>query len=159
MADESFGSATSGVALSYKLWSTSNVVQTFNRKIDKSLRKMFKLWCSFATNSPSETAYEDLDFRFTVNVPRNTQEETETASKAESMVSRRTQLSLLSYVPDPDAEMEQIEKERQEDEARQAQSLYGGDIQAAVAILEAAGYTTVTRKEVIEDGEEDTAEE
>ena len=74
------------------------------------------------------------------------------------MVSRRTQLSLLSYVPDPDAEIEQIEKERQEDEARQAQSLYGGDIQAAVAILEAAGYT-VSRKEVIEDGEEDTAEE
>ena len=158
ISDESFGSATSGVALAYKLWATSNVVQTFNRKIDKSLRKMFKLWCSFATNTTKPDAYADMDFQFAVNVPRNIQEETDTASKAEGMVSRRTQLTLLSYVPDPDAEIEQIEKERQEDEARQAQSLYGGDVQAAIAILEAAGYI-VTRKEVIEDGEEDTAEE
>ena len=117
---------------------------------------MFKLWCSFATNCSNPNAYEDMDFRFSVNVPRNIQEETETASKAESMVSRRTQLSLLSYVPDPDMELKQIEKERQEEEAKQAQSLYGGDIQAAIAILEAAGYTV---KEVNEDGEEDTAEE
>lgn len=158
ISDDSFGSAVSGVALSYKLWSTSNVVQTFNRKIDKSLRKMFKLWCSFATNCSNPNAYEDMDFLFSFNVPRNIQEETETATKAEGLVSKRTQLNLLSYVPDPDAEIEQIEKERQEDEERQAQSMYGGDMQAAIALLEAAGYS-VTRKEVIEDGEEDTAEE
>ena len=158
ISDDSFGSAVSGVALAYKLWSTSNVVQTFNRKIEKSLRKMFKLWCSFGTNCSRADAYEDMDFQFSVNIPRNLQEETDTAVKADGLISKRTQLSLLSYVPDPDAEMEQIEKERQEDEARHAQSLYGGDVQAAVAILEAAGYT-VSRKEVIEDGEEDTAEE
>lgn len=158
ISDDSFGSAVSGVALAYKLWATSNVVQTFNRKIDKSLRKMFKLWCSFGTNCSRENAYEDMDFQFAVNVPRNIQEETDTASKAEGLVSRKTQLGLLSYVEDPDAELEQIEKERQEEEERQAQALYGGDVQAAIAILEAAGYT-VSRKEVIEDGEEDTAEE
>lgn len=111
ISDDSFGNATAGVALAYKLWSTSNVVQTFNRKIEKSLRKIFKLWCRFATNTTYENAWQDLNFTFTVNMPRNVQEETQTAQQAAGLVSRRTQLSLLSYVPDPDAELEQIEKE------------------------------------------------
>ena len=116
ISDESFGSATSGAALSYKLWATSNVVQRFNRKIEKSMRKIYKLWCSFATNTTNADAWKDMDFTFTSNIPRNTAEETATAKQAEGLVSKRTQLTLLSYVPDPDAELEQIEKERAEAE-------------------------------------------
>lgn len=115
ISDESFGNATSGAALAYKLWSTSNVVSTFNRKIEKSLQKMFKLWCSFATNTTNENAWNEMKFTFTTNMPRNRAEETATAQQASGLVSRRTQLGLLSYVDDPDAEMEQIRKE-QEDE-------------------------------------------
>lgn len=114
ISDESFGNATSGAALAYKLWSTSNVVSTFNRKIEKSLQKIFKLWCSFATNTTNENAWAEMTFTFTTNMPRNRAEETQTARDAAGMVSRRTQISLLSYVDDPDAEMEQIRKEQEE---------------------------------------------
>ena len=72
-------------------------------------------------------------------MPRNIQEETQTASQAEGLVSRKTQLSLLSYVPDPDAEMEQIVREQEEMEARNEERMnriYGGD--AAVTQTEGA---------------------
>lgn len=114
ISDEDFGSATSGVALSYKLWSTSNVVQKFNAKITKSLKKIFKLWGLWGTNTADPAAYKDLVFTFSKNLPRNLKEETETARLAEGIVSKRRQLSLLSYVEDPDEEIEQIEKEEKD---------------------------------------------
>lgn len=114
ISDESFGNVTSGAALAYKLWSTSNVVSAFNRKITKSLQKIFKLWCSFSTNVTNPNAWEDMTFTFTTNMPRNRAEETTTAQQASGMVSRRTQLSLLSYVDDPDAELDQMRRESEE---------------------------------------------
>ena len=41
--------------------------------------------------------------------------ETTIAKDAEGLVSKRTQLSLLSYVDDPDAELERIKEEESKD--------------------------------------------
>lgn len=112
ISDDTFGASTSGTALSYKLWSTSNVCQKFNSKVEKSLKKILKLWASFATNTSDPTVYQTVEIIFTPNMPRNLLEETNTARQAEGLVSRRKQLSLLSYVDDPDKEMQQIEKEQ-----------------------------------------------
>ena len=140
ISDDTFGSSTSGAALSYKLWSTSNITGTFDTLIKKSLRKRYKLWCSLPTNCPRDDIWKDLTITTTRNVPRNIQEETQTASQAEGLVSRKTQLSLLSYVPDPDAEMEQIVREQEEMEARNEERmnrLYGGDD----AVIQTEGAT------------------
>lgn len=144
ISDESFGSATSGAALSYKLWSTSNVVRTFNTKIEKSLRKRFKLWCSLGTNCPNPDAWRDLTFTFSANVPKNIQEETATAVQASGLVSQKTQLGLLSYVSDVDAEMEQMVKEQEEQDKRNEERMnrmYGGDTEVAAMQLNKASVT------------------
>ena len=144
ISDESFGSATSGAALSYKLWSTSNVVRTFNTKIEKSLRKRFKLWCSLSTNCPNPEAWRDLTFTFSANIPKNIQEETATAVQASGLVSQKTQLGLLSYVPDVDAEMEQMVKEQEEQDKRNEERMnrmYGGDTEVAAMQLNKASVT------------------
>ena len=86
-------------------------IQTFNRKIEKSLRKTFKLWASFATNTTRPDMWREIDISFTPNLPRNIAEETSTAQAAAGLVSRRTRLGLLSYVPDPDAELDLLKKE------------------------------------------------
>ena len=114
ISDDTFGSSTSGTALSYKLWSTSNVVQKCNTRAEKSIKKIFKLWASFATNTSRPDMYDEIKVQFIPNIPRNEKEETDTARSAEGIVSKRTQLSLLSYVSDPDAEIERMEKEREE---------------------------------------------
>lgn len=114
ISDESFGSAASGVALAYKLQAMSNLALTFDRKIEKSLRKRYKLFCSLSTNVPNRDAWRDVDVRTTRNLPKNVAEEAQTAAQLEGIVSKETQLSVLSIVPDVKKELERMEQEEQE---------------------------------------------
>lgn len=111
ISDESFGSAASGVALAYKLQAMSNLALTFDRKIEKSLRKRYKLFCSLSTNVPNRDVWRDVDIRTTRNLPKNVAEEAQTAAQLEGVVSKETQLSVLSIVPDVKKELERMEQE------------------------------------------------
>lgn len=111
ISDESFGSAASGVALAYKLQAMSNLALTFDRKIEKALRKRYKLFCSLPTNVPNRDAWRDVDIRTTRNLPKNVAEEAQTAAQLEGIVSKETQLSVLSIVPDVKKELERMEQE------------------------------------------------
>lgn len=111
ISDESFGSAASGVALAYKLQAMSNLALTFDRKIEKSLRKRYKLFCSLSTNVPNRDAWRDVDIRTTRNLPKNVAEEAQTAAQLEGIVSKETQLSVLSIVPNVKKELERMEQE------------------------------------------------
>lgn len=109
ISDETFGNATSGIALAYKLQAMSNLARSFDRKIEKSLRKRYKIFCSLSTNVPDRDAWRDMEFRFSRNIPRNIKEEAEIAAGLEGVVSRETQLSVLSIVPDVQQEIEKLE--------------------------------------------------
>ena len=99
ISDESFGSAASGVALAYKLQAMSNLALTFD-----------KLFCSLSTNVPDRDAWRDVDIRTTRNLPKNVAEEAQTAAQLEGIVSKETQLSVLSIVPDVKKELERMEQ-------------------------------------------------
>lgn len=114
ISDEQFGNASSGVALAYKLQAMSNLAVTFDRKIEKSLRKRFKIWSSLSTNVADREVWRDIDINFTRNLPKNLQEEAQTASQLEGIVSKETQLSVLSIVPDVKNEIEKMEEEEEE---------------------------------------------
>jgi SPP1 family phage portal protein len=114
ISDESFGNATSGVSLAYKLQAMSNLALTFDRKIEKSLRKRYKIFCSLATNVHDPLAYQDIEIKTSRNIPVNTQNEAEIASTLQGVVSKETQLSVLSIVPDVKREIEKMEEEEEE---------------------------------------------
>lgn len=116
ISDESFGSATSGVSLSYKLLAMSNLAKSFDSKISKSIRKRYKLFCQLPTNTPDRDAWKDLTIQFTRNVPNNIAEEIQAAVQAEMVVSKETALGLLSFVDDPKEEMERMKKEQEEEQ-------------------------------------------
>ncbi|MFR7639925.1 MAG: phage portal protein, partial [Allobaculum sp.] len=111
ISDESFGNATSGTALAYKLQAMSNLAAGFDRKIEKSLRKRYKIWSTLKTNVSDENAWKELQVTTSRNLPKNRLEEAQTAAQLSGIVSHETQLSLLSIIPDPKAELEKIEKE------------------------------------------------
>lgn len=111
ISDESFGNASSGTALAYKLQAMSNMALTFDRKIEKSLRKGFKLFCTLSTNTPNKDAWKEIEVSFTRNLPKNRLEEAQTAQAVEGIVSHETQLGLLSFVQDPKAELEKVDGE------------------------------------------------
>ena len=113
ISNENFGNST-GEALAHKLLPTSNVVKFFNRKIEKSLKKRYKLFCCIPANIANKDAWEDIEFKFSENLPKNIKNEAETAAALEGVTSKETQLSVLSIVTDVSEEMKKIEKEEAE---------------------------------------------
>lgn len=114
ISDDAFGNATSGTALAYKIQAMSNMALTFDRKIEKSLRKGFKLFCTLSTNTSDKDAWKQIEVTFTRNLPKNRLEEAQTAQAVEGIVSHETQLTLLSFVQDPKEELEKVEEENEE---------------------------------------------
>ena len=114
ISDDSFGGATSGTSLAYKLQAMSNLAESFDSKVEKSIRKRLKLFCTLSTNTPRQDAYEDVEITFTRNVPKNLLEEAQTAAQLSGIVSHETQLRGLSIVADPKAELERIKAEDEE---------------------------------------------
>lgn len=62
----------------------------------------------------SPDAWKDLTFKFTRNLPDNLSEEVTDAKNLEGVVSKETQLSVLSIVDDPKAELERMQSEEDE---------------------------------------------
>lgn len=114
ISDESFGNATSGTALAYKLQAMSNLAESFDGKVEKSIRKRLKLFCTLSTNTTNPYAYEDVEITFTRNVPKNLLEEAQTAAQLSGIVSHETQLKGLSIVDNAKAELEKIKDEDSE---------------------------------------------
>lgn len=111
ISDESFGNA-SGVALAYKLQAMDNLAMTLDRKDIKSLSKRFKLFCALPNNGLDKNAYIDIEYKTSRNVPKNQAEEAQTAKVLEGVVSKETQLKVLSIIDNPADEIEKMEEEQ-----------------------------------------------
>ena len=136
ISDESFGNA-SGTSLAYKLQSMSNLALTFDRKAEKSMRKRYKLFCSLATNVSDRDAWKDIDFTMSRNIPKNLLEEAQTAQALESIVSKETQLQVLSIVKDVTEEIDRMEKEEEKkQETIVEKRMFGGAADEQQDVLE-----------------------
>jgi len=112
ISDKEYGSATSGIALAYKLQAMSNLALGFDRKIEKSLRKRYKIFCSLSTNTKEKDAWKDISITTSRNIPKNQLEEAQVASELSGVVSKETQLKVLSVVDDIRMEIERIKTEQ-----------------------------------------------
>ncbi|MDF2650089.1 MAG: hypothetical protein K0Q73_5894 [Paenibacillus sp.] len=110
--DESFGQA-SGVALEFKMQPMKNMAAMKERKFTSGQNRRFKMVFNLPTNmeASKKEEWRNLDYTFTRNIPRNTADEAETASKLEGVVSKETQLSVLSIVDNVKDEIARIEAE------------------------------------------------
>ena len=100
---------------------------TKERKFTQGLRKLYKIIFSTFTNVlDNPEAWRDLAFKFTRNIPANLSDEVSTAKNAEGIVSHKTQLSMISTVTDPQAELDEIAKEKTE-AIKQAQDAIGSN--------------------------------
>ena len=112
--DESFGNA-SGVALEFKLQPMKNLSINKERKVKSAMRRRFKLLFNLPTNVPAalKDEWQNLEYKFTRNIPRNIQDEAETAAKLEGVVSKETQLGILSIVDNVQDEIGKMDKENE----------------------------------------------
>lgn len=125
---ESFGNA-SGVALEYKLHPMRSLAGNMIQKALKSMRKRYKLFCTLSTNVSNKDAWRELEQNATLNLPKNKLEEAQTAQALDGVVSKETQLKVLSIVDNVQDEIDKMEKEAEEErkkaEERVANMMFG----------------------------------
>jgi SPP1 family phage portal protein len=83
------------------------------RKFKKALRLQYKLVTEYwRTFTGVDIGYNSLDFTFTRNMPKDLLGEAEILEKLMGHISKKTALSLMSFIEDPDKELRAIEEER-----------------------------------------------
>ena len=102
---------TSGIALRYKLLPMINLARVKERKFDAAMRRRYRVMFTNPVSPLRPEAAETLRFRFVQNLPANAEDEANTAAKLTGIVSRKTQLSLLSAVDSVQEELDRIEEE------------------------------------------------
>jgi SPP1 family phage portal protein len=114
--DEEFAGNQSGVAMRFKLLALENKCINMERKFTSALRYQFKVLCSAWAKKGlcSLDDYLSVTFTFTRNLPADVASEAATSAQLQGRVSERTRLSQLSFVPDVDKELEEMQKEKDE---------------------------------------------
>lgn len=121
LLDESFGGNKSGEALKMKLFGLEQRRASKERLFKKSLRDRYRLINNLLTTA-SEASFDvnDITITFTENLPKAIDQELDWFGKLGGELSQETLLSLLSFVDNPQEEMELIEEE-----GKLNQELYG----------------------------------
>lgn len=112
ISDESFGEA-SGIALKYKLQAMSNLAKTKERKFSSGMNRRYKLIFSNPVSGMLKDDWVKLRYTFTYNYPSNILEEAQVAQTLEGVVSKHTQLKVLSLVDSVKDEIGRMEEEDQ----------------------------------------------
>lgn len=115
VSDENFGT-NSGIAMLYKIWSTSNLGKTKQRKFESGMNRRYKLLFSHPLSKVPKDAWIQLHYQFTPNIPRNLLEEAQIAAQMEGITSHETQLKVLSVVDNVQEELDKIEEENKPQE-------------------------------------------
>lgn len=116
ISEEDFGTS-SGIALKYKLQAMNNLAKTKERKLRSGMSQRYKILFSnpiAQTHGIKSDAWLKNTYTFTRNFPSNVLEETQIAANLEGIVSKETQLSVLSVVDNVQGELEKIRKEEEE---------------------------------------------
>ena len=110
ISDENFGTS-SGIALKYKLQAMMNQFKNKERKFTSGMNRRYKLLFGHPSSKVSADAWVQLHYHFTPNIPANLLEEADIAARMEGVVSKETQLKVLSIVDNVQDEIEKIEEE------------------------------------------------
>lgn len=117
ISDDAFGTA-SGIALRMKMVPMSNMAAKKDRKFTAAMRRRFRLLANYP-NQPFRD-WQNVEITMKRNWPEDRESEATLAQAVAGIVSEETQLSLLSFVEDPNAERARIEAEREEKAASMA---------------------------------------
>lgn len=122
--DSGASSSASGYSIELRMQAMRGLASNKERKFTSSMRNLYRLVFNlqkigkksilnkvkntFMNNDPTN----NLEFKFTRNLPKNIADEANTAKTLEGIVSKKTQLGVLSFVTDPASEIQQMIKEQ-----------------------------------------------
>lgn len=115
MTDESFGGNVSGVAMEFKLLGMENITKIKTRYYKKGLRKRLRIFSTFLnTRSGVRIDVSGITPTFTRAMPKNLLEISQIVANLWGKVGKKTLLSQIPFVEDPDEELKAVEKEAEE---------------------------------------------
>lgn len=131
MSDEAFSGNASGVAIKYKLIGLEQIRSSKERGFKKGLQRRIELIAGMLrTKGSASIDFRDIDITFTANIPANIEELANVVKTLYNVVSQKKLLSLLPFITDPVAELDELRKEQEEslpDLDAQEDSLDGED--------------------------------
>ena len=112
MNDEKFAGSQSGEAMKYKLFGLEQVRANKERLFKRSLMNRYRLLNNLlSTASEGSFDVKDLKITFTPNLPKSVKDEVDMFISLGGRLSEETTLSLLSFVENPQEELERIKQE------------------------------------------------
>lgn len=113
MSDSNFAGNATGVAIKYKLIGMEQVRSHKEREFKKSLQRRIELIAGMLKmKSIDAIDFRDVEIVFTPNIPANNQELAQIVRDLQGVVSQKRLLSLLPFVEDPVAELEELKHEQ-----------------------------------------------
>lgn len=117
--------AQSGIAMRYKLVGFENVSSNIVANMTKALQKRIELICSILHLTGSDNTWRDVHIVFTRNLPENITETAQVINQLRGIVSDKTLISLLPFIKDVDAEVEQLQEQKEAN-----MDMYGFNVQS-----------------------------
>lgn len=115
MLDDNFSGNSSGVALSYKFFPLDQVIKVKEKYFKECIKNRLRLYNRFRhLTGQAVIDVSDIKIRFKHILPANTLEEAQKASMLNGIIPDKDVISVLSFIDDPEAAAEEMQKQKEE---------------------------------------------
>ncbi|HAP8374341.1 TPA: phage portal protein [Enterococcus faecium] len=120
LTDENFAGNSSGVAMEFKLLGLEMITKTKEANYKRGLRQRIAIFAHYLGMQQIALEAHSIVPQFSRGLPKNLLELSQIINNLEGKVSLRQLISLLPFVEDPDAELEELEEEKEKNKERVA---------------------------------------
>lgn len=118
LTDENFAGNSSGVAMEFKLLGLEMITKTKEANYKRGLRQRIAIFAHYLGMQQIALEAHSIVPQFSRGLPKNLLELSQVINNLEGKVSLRQLISLLPFVEDPDAELEDLEEEKEKNMER-----------------------------------------
>lgn len=118
LTDEKFAGNSSGVAMEYKLLGLEMITKVKESNYKRGLRQRIGIFAKYLGLQQIALDANSIVPQFSRGLPKNLLELSQVINNLEGKVSLRQLISLLPFVEDPDAELENLEEEKEKNMER-----------------------------------------
>ena len=118
LTDENFAGNSSGVAMEFKLLGLEMITKTKEANYKRGLRQRIAIFAHYLGMQQIALEAHSIVPQFSRGLPKNLLELSQIINNLEGKVSLHQLISLLPFVEDPDAELEELEEEKEKNMGR-----------------------------------------
>ena len=111
------GGVSSGIAIQYRLSGMEHKAGIIEGRMKKALQRRIEIICGIVSLKLGEEVFRDIDIEFKRNIPEDITSTVNVINSLKGTISDATLLSQIPFVDDVNAELEAVQKQKQENMA------------------------------------------